>query len=165
MRAEPDDRVVLRIPGIAAAGAPSAGNYRMYSDADLARLREVCAYRSSGLKLGDILCILDRPPSEATAVLQRRFFEIAREIEALRGHQRAIARLLGATKRLRRHRMVTKQKWVEIMRAAGFSENQMHRWHREFEKTAPTEHQEFLEFLHIPPGEVKQIREWSAGKR
>lgn len=39
MRAEPDDRVVLRIPGIAAAGAPSAGNHRMYSDADLARAR------------------------------------------------------------------------------------------------------------------------------
>ena len=60
--------------------------------------------------------------------------------------------------------MVTKQKWVEIMRAAGFSEEQMHRWHREFEKAAPAEHQEFLEFLHIQPGEVKQIREWSAGK-
>ena len=59
--------------------------------------------------------------------------------------------------------MVTKQKWVEIMRAAGFSEEQKHRWHREFERAAPAEHQEFLEFLHIPPGEVKQIREWSAG--
>lgn len=77
--------------------------------------------------LGGILCILDRPPSEATAVLQRRFFEIAREIEALREHHRAIARLVGATKRFRRHRMVTKQKWVEIMRAAGFGKEQMHR--------------------------------------
>ena len=60
--------------------------------------------------------------------------------------------------------MVTKQKWVEIMRAAGFSEEQMHRWHREFEKAAPAEHQEFLEFLHIPADEVNRIREWSAGK-
>ena len=141
----------------------SAGNYRLYYDADLARLREVCAYRANGLKLGDIRSILDRPAGEATAVLQRRLVEISGEIEALREHQRAIARLLGATNRLRRDRMVTKQKWVEIMRAAGFSEEQMHRWHREFEKAAPAEHQEFLEFLHIPPGEVKQIREWSAG--
>jgi DNA-binding transcriptional MerR regulator len=141
----------------------STGNYRLYSDRDLARLREVCAYRANGLKLGDIRSILDRSPGEAAAVLQRRLFEISREIEALREHQRAIAQLLGATNRLRRNRMVTKQKWVEIMRAAGFSEEQMHRWHREFEKSAPAEHQEFLEFLHIPPGEVKQIREWSAG--
>jgi hypothetical protein len=48
------------------------------------------------------------------------------------------------------------------MRAAGFSEEQMRRWHCEFEKSAPAEHQEFLEFLHIPAEEVKQIREWSA---
>ena len=58
--------------------------------------------------------------------------------------------------------MVTKQKWIEIMRAAGFSDDQMHRWHREFEKAAPAEHQEFLEFLHIPADEVKEIRAWSA---
>jgi len=143
----------------------SAGNYRIYSDGDLARLREICAYRASGLKVGDILSILDRPRGDATAVLQRRLREIAGEIETLKEHQRAIARLLGATNRLRRNQMVTKEKWVEIMRAAGFTEEQMHRWHREFEKAAPAEHQEFLEFLHIPAGEVKQIREWSGGKQ
>jgi DNA-binding transcriptional MerR regulator len=141
----------------------SAGNYRMYSDIDLVRLREVCAYRASGLKIGDIRSILDRPRGDASAVLQRRILEIANEIETLKEHQRAIARLLGGTNRLRRGRMMTKQKWVEIMRAAGFSEEQMHRWHREFEKAAPAEHQEFLEFLHIPANEVKQIRDWSAG--
>ena len=60
--------------------------------------------------------------------------------------------------------MVTKEKRVEIMRAAGFTEEQMHRWQSEFEKAAPAEHQELLEFLHIPPAEVKQIREGSAPK-
>ena len=43
--------------------------------------------------------------------------------------------------------MVTKDKWVAIMKAAGFNEDDMHRWHAEFEKSAPDEHQEFLEFL------------------
>lgn len=57
--------------------------------------------------------------------------------------------------------MLTKQKWVEVMRAAGFSDDAMHRWHVEFEKSAPGEHQEFLEFLHIPPDEVQSIRDWS----
>ena len=51
--------------------------------------------------------------------------------------------------------MVTKEKWTSIMRAAGFSEEDMRRWHKEFEKSAPQEHQEFLEFLHIPPAEIK----------
>ena len=142
----------------------SAGTYRVYLDGDLARLRQVCAYRDAGLKLGDIRSLLEGPRGEAAGVLERRLLEIGAEIEALREHQRAIARLLGKTKGLRRTQMVTKDKWVEIMRAAGFSEEQMHRWHREFEKAAPGEHQEFLEFLHIPAEEVKRIRQWSAGK-
>ena len=57
--------------------------------------------------------------------------------------------------------MVTKQKWVAIMKAAGFSEDDMRRWHSEFEKAAPDEHQEFLEFLHISTPEIAAIREHS----
>jgi hypothetical protein len=59
-------------------------------------------------------------------------------------------------------KVITKDKWVSIMRGCGFSDDQMHRWHQEFEKSAPAEHQEFLEFLHIPTDEIKKIREWSA---
>jgi hypothetical protein len=57
--------------------------------------------------------------------------------------------------------MITKEKWVSIMRGCGFTEEQMHRWHAEFERSAPEEHQEFLEFLHIAPAEIKTIREKS----
>ena len=47
------------------------------------------------------------------------------------------------------------------MQAAGFTEDDMHRWHREFEKSAPNDHEEFLHFLHIPEKEIVSIREWS----
>jgi DNA-binding transcriptional MerR regulator len=141
----------------------SAGNYRLYGDRDLERLRQVCLYRNAGLKLSDIRSILDRPHGEAALVLQRRLVELGGEIERLREHQRAIARLLGGANRLRRMRMVTKEKWVEVMRSAGFSDEQMRRWHGEFERSAPEEHQEFLEFLHIPAEEVASIRAWSRG--
>ncbi len=56
---------------------------------------------------------------------------------------------------------MTKEKWIEIMRAAGFSDDDMHRWHAQFEKSAPEEHEEFLRYLHIPEGEVRSIRDWS----
>jgi len=141
----------------------SAGNYRLYGERDLDRLRQVCIYREAGLKLSDIRSILDRPGGDAAAVLRRRFVELGGEIARLREHQRAIARLLDSTNRMRRMDMVTKEKWVSVMQAAGFSDDQMHRWHMEFEKSAPEEHQEFLEFLHIPTEEVKKIREWSRG--
>jgi hypothetical protein len=58
-------------------------------------------------------------------------------------------------------KMITKEKWVSIMKASGLTDDAMHRWHAEFEKAAPEEHREFLEFLHIPAAEVRSIRDWS----
>jgi MerR family transcriptional regulator, thiopeptide resistance regulator len=139
----------------------SAGNYRIYGENDLRRLRQIRIYRDAGLTLGDIRSILDDALSDAAGVLKRRLVELSGEIEKLRDHQRAIARLLKDTDQLRRFSMVTKEKWVAVMRAAGFTDDDMHRWHAQFEKSAPREHQEFLEFLHIPPDEVQSIRDWS----
>ena len=138
----------------------SEGNYRCYGERDWQRLRQICVYRDAGLKLMDIRAILDRPESDAAQVLKRRLVELNAEIETLRAHQQAILKLMQ-NKNFRRMKVVTKQKWVAIMKAAGFNEDQMHRWHREFERSAPAEHQEFLEFLHIPPEEIGRIREWS----
>lgn len=56
---------------------------------------------------------------------------------------------------------MTKEKWIEIMKGAGFGEEQMHRWHVVFERSAPEDHQKFLEFLHIGAEEIGKIREWS----
>ncbi len=144
----------------------STGNYRVYGEEDLERLRRICLYRGAGLSVAGIRSILDESQGEAAGVLQRRLWELNSEIECLRGRQREIARLLAEWGPVRRLPMVTKEKWVEIMRGAGFSDTDMERWHTEFEKSAPREHQEFLEFLHIPPDEVQSIREWSrTGRR
>jgi hypothetical protein len=61
--------------------------------------------------------------------------------------------------------VITKEKWISIMKASGFSEADMHRWHMEFERSAPEEHQEFLAFLHIPSEEIRAIRERSRKAR
>lgn len=138
----------------------SDGNYRCYGDKDAARLRQICVYRDAGLKLEDIRALLDGASTEAASVLERRLAELNGEIGTLRGHQRAILRLLR-NRKFRRTKVITKDKWVSIMRASGFNEDQMHHWHTQFEQMAPKEHQEFLEFLHIPSEEIKSIREWS----
>ncbi len=141
----------------------TSGNYRSYGTRDLDRLRQICLYRDAGLTLADIRTLLGARTNDASAVLRRRLAEIGGSIERLREHQRAIARLLPGTDQLRRNQVVTKEKWTSIMRAAGFNEEDMRRWHKEFEKSAPDEHQEFLEFLHIAPDEIRTIRHWSAG--
>jgi DNA-binding transcriptional MerR regulator len=138
----------------------SGGNYRSYGEADVRRLLQIRVYRDAGLKLEDVRDLLDRPGSDAAVVLKRRLVEISTEIGTLRAHQQAILKLLEH-KALGKVKMITKEKWVSIMKACGFSADQMHRWHAEFERSAPQEHQEFLEFLHIPAAEIKTIRKQS----
>jgi DNA-binding transcriptional MerR regulator len=141
----------------------TSGNYRAYGEQDVARVRQIGVYRKVGLGLGAIRGLLGRPEGEAAAVLQRRLVDIGAEIDMLRGHQVAILRLLRRSHSFRSIEMITKEKWVAIMRAAGFSEEDMRRWHHEFEKAAPSEHQEFLEFLRIPAEEIVKIRQFSRG--
>jgi DNA-binding transcriptional MerR regulator len=135
--------------------------YRKYGEKDLGRLRQICVYREAGLKLEDIRAVLDRPEDDASSVLKRRLVELDAEIGKLREHQRAILRLLGSYEVLEKTEMNTKEQWVSIMKAAGFSEPDMNRWHATFERTAPEDHQQFLEFLNIPADEISKIREWS----
>ena len=143
----------------------TSGNYRAYGEQDLQRVQQIGLLRKVGLSVREIRALLDRPGGGAAGILERRLVAIDAEIEALRGHQRAILRLLQRSRSFRRTEMITKDTWVSIMRAAGFSESDMSRWHAEFEKHAPQEHQEFLEFLHIGAEDIAKIREWSrAGK-
>jgi|SRR5450631_2497428 len=136
----------------------TSGNYREYSQEDLRRLKQICVYRSAGLKLDDIRTLLCSRESDAAGVLKARLVEMDEEIEVLRQNQTAILKLLRAEEFASRTEMITKEKWVSIMRAAGFSESDMMRWHAEFEKSAPEEHQQFLEYLHISEPEVASIR-------
>lgn len=147
--------------GLLRAPFRSAANYRGYTDGDAERLRQIRMYRDAGLKLTDIRTILARPEDDPSSVLQRRLVELNNEIERLRDHQRAILQLLRTKRSLWRVKNMTKEKWVAIMKAAGFKEADMRRWHAEFEKADPAEHEQFLAYLHIPADEISSIREWS----
>src|SRR3974390_1453158 len=111
----------------------SAGHYRVCSEKDLARLRLICSYRDAGLTLADIASILDAPGGNAAAVLRRRLTELSAGIERLRERQRASARVLRTTGQFRRLPVVTKEKFTAILRASGFTEEDMRRLHTEFE--------------------------------
>lgn len=147
--------------GLLPPASRSEANYRRYSNKDVERLRTICAYKDAGLRLSDIQQILDEESNEATAVLKRRLVELDGEIEKLREHQNAILVLLKAGDGEWRTLEMTKEKWVSIMHAAGFKEDDMRRWHKQFEQQAPEEHREFLEYLKIPVEEIDKIRAWS----
>ena len=123
-------------------------------------------HRQMGISLTEIGTILRAPGKNAPVeILRRRLRTLDREIAELRRQQRCIVAILKQDSILQEIEMVNKSRWVEIMRAAGLSENDMHNWHVQFEKMEPQAHQEFLESLGIEPKEINKIREYSWKQR
>ncbi|MFC3153200.1 hypothetical protein ACFOEK_19330 [Litoribrevibacter euphylliae] len=62
---------------------------------------------------------------------------------------------------MRSTKTMSKDQWVEILKACGMTEDDMHRWHIEFERSLPEAHTDFLESLGIDDEEVARIKAWS----
>ena len=140
----------------------SGSNYRLYSEVDAERLECICLHRRLGIPLEEIKQLLDgAAETEAAEILQRRLNLLSKEIADLQRQQRDIVRILKQEQFKKEAGVVTKERWVEIMRAAGFNEQDMHKWHAQFEKMEPAAHQDFLESLGIPADEIVKIRELS----
>ena len=139
----------------------SRSGYRLYSPAELERLEQICLFRQMGIPLKEMRKLLDKSGGNSWEILQRRLRVLGREIANLRRQQRYIVELLKQKQIQQGVEMINKERWVEIMQAAGLKEQDMHNWHIQFEKMEPEAHQEFLESLGIKPAEINKIREWS----
>ena len=116
------------------------------------------------MPIKDIASLLNRNEGvEHERILRNRFASLEREIQTLRQQQKAIVMLLETPtlSTVEEQQMVNKDRWTEIMKAAGFDDKAMHNWHRQFEKMEPEAHQEFLESLNIDKDEIVEIRAWS----
>ena len=148
--------------GLLRPGQRSAGNYRLYSSAEAGRLEQICLHRQMGIPLKEIATLLGAAGTNAAVeILQRRLATLDREIEGMRRQQRSIVRILKQESIHKEVNVIHKERWVEIMKAAGFSKDDMQNWHVQFEKMEPEAHQEFLESLGIEPAEIIKIREHS----
>ena len=148
--------------GVLSASRRSAAGYRLYSPADAARLEKVLLYRRLGVPLAAIAGLL-RGGGALGEVLEGRLATIDEEIAALRRQQQVILRLLQQRRRQRPVRVLDKEAWVALLRAAGLDDADMRRWHVEFERLAPVAHEDFLAALGLPAREVAAIRERSRG--
>jgi DNA-binding transcriptional MerR regulator len=144
----------------------SAG-YRLYSADDETRLRQICRYRQTGLSLAAIKRLLDDDqPSRirVASALHKRLTELNHEIAALRRQQQVVLSLLPGKGHDRLARMMTKEKWIALLRSLGLSDSEMMQWHVAFERQSPLAHQDFLESLGLPKAEIHRIRSNAAGK-
>jgi hypothetical protein len=64
--------------------------------------------------------MLSAPETNPASLLERRLRELDSEMGQLRNHEQATLRLLRSKNILRRTKKMTKEKWVSIMKAAGF---------------------------------------------
>ena len=147
--------------GLLKPSSRTESRYRQYSEDDAARLDQICRYRQAGLSLTEIKKVLDSPGDSLTQALERRLDELNEDIKRLREQQRFILGILKRSEYYRHIEVMNAETWISLLRASGFSQEDTHRWHVEFERLAPEKHQEFLEFLCIPDEEIAQIRAWA----
>lgn len=163
------------------------GAYRHYSESDRERLQRICMFRDAGLALADIARALHAPsniphsashdedsakqtgmdttlhttrhPTAATlnSILEARMEELHREMIALRNQRTILAGLLKLDV-LPPATPITKDVWTSLLSEAGFTEEDMRRWHADFEHTAPEQHARFLRMLGISEAEIRVIR-------
>ena len=148
--------------GLLKASGRSPSNYRIYSKADRMLLEQICMYRQMGISLLEIKEILDsKQENTLTEILKYRLKELNVEIQDLRNQQQVIISILKSDAVSEPRDRMNKKAWTSLLRAAGLDNAGMHKWHEEFEKRHPHEHQNLLISLWIPKKEIKQIRDRS----
>jgi DNA-binding transcriptional MerR regulator len=148
------DRIALLEP----SGRTGSG-YRYYSQKDYQRLERIRHFRDAGLTLKEIRRVLLSGGKPGVRLLDKRMRETVASIVDLKNQQRLLARMLSRL--ANPSKPVDVDLWVEMFEAAGMDAEARKRWHTEFERRAPTGHNEFLLSLGIPITEVARIRRWS----
>lgn len=147
--------------GLLKPSARSESNYRLYSSNDVEKMQKIATYRDAGLSLESIAEILNSKNTKPTNVLEHRLLNLNGEISNLRRQQQLIVKLLGKDSLIRSTKTMSKEQWVNILKASGMDDEAMHNWHKEFERDLPEVHQDFLESLGCSIEEVNNIRKWS----
>lgn len=140
--------------GLVAPAARTAAGYRQYSQADVARVRQVRAYRATGLALDAILRLLDG--GDRKDAIAARLEAIGVEMAQLREQQAVLVRLLGGGGVA--GPAMDKEAWTAMLREAGLDDAAMRRWHRVFERQNPQAHEAFLRSLGMEGEDVERVR-------
>jgi len=144
--------------GVLSPRGRSPKGYRIYTQEDAQRLEQICTYRKAGISLEAIRRLLEAPEHALVPILQLRLKELEEEMAKLRGQQRLLVQLLQNPQVLEELAIMDKATWVALLRASGFSDADMDRWHGAFEASDPERHQRFLAFLGLSPEEVARVR-------
>jgi DNA-binding transcriptional MerR regulator len=151
--------------GVLSPSGRSNSNYRLYSNSDIKKLERIIQFRTAGMSLIVISEIIDKNIDEIEVALEKRLISINKEIQALRNQQHVIINMIRNQGSIKKSRIITKEKWVEMLKSAGLDEDGLWEWHTEFERSSPEGHQDFLESIGISSEEIASIRKKSKYSR
>jgi len=131
--------------------------YRMYGDEDIQLLSRIISLRDAGVPLSEISSYLETPGSDICSILLKRLGDINKQIEAARGQQEIIIRLLKNAG-VREERKFRTDEWMETLRQAGVDDGNELQWHTLFEKQSPVQHKELLKALGFSGEEIDRFK-------
>lgn len=133
-------------------------NYRLYSNEDVEKLRAIIKYKDAGISLEDIAKLFDIEKNNITDILTERLKNIQNEIKILKKQESMILAVLIEKVKMSDTKMFDRISWTELLVSLGFSHEDMIKWHRDFERDSPKEHDAFLRAIGMSEDEIKKLR-------
>lgn len=144
----------------------SASGYRLYSERMAERLGRICAYRKAGMPLRDIAALLDGRRAEedgARALLLKRLEQVNGELLSLRAQRQLLTAMLSGSSPEGSAPLCGRALFVDALKRAGLSKEDMERFHKAFEASSPEAHADFLALLGFKPEEIESLRKaWAS---
>ncbi len=145
--------------GLLTPAARTKSNYRLYSEADVERLTQICIYRETGLPLLEIKQLLDSARTEEDLILEKHLTEVNQSIRQLELQRQIILGMIRTKSNFPEPH--SQNHLITVLQQTGLDDAALERLHREFENRFPLEHQSFLEYLGFSPEQIRLIREHS----
>ncbi len=144
--------------GLLKPSSRTESGYRQYSEEDKSRLKQICTYRQMGIPLKEIKKLFDLSGNDSSKIVEDHLIQLSDKIRSLRKQQFSIVKILKNKDILKKAGLINKDSWADILRSSGLNDDEMIKWHLEFEKISPQAHHDFLVSLGINEQRIKEIR-------
>lgn len=133
-------------------------NYRLYSDEDLEKLRNIVMYREAGISLKEISKLLNIDKTQVSEILTHRLERIQSDITGLKKQEKMVLEFLKKEVLISNKVLFDNHTWTELLLSLGFNEDDLILWHQEFERDAPEDHEAFLKAFGMSNTDIKKLR-------
>ena len=142
--------------GLLSPSDRSLSGYRIYSDTDIQKLKQIVLYKDVGVPLNKIDNLISASENDFVSVLMLRLSDLNKQISLIKKQQDIIVRILSNVNLCKEFKSIDKSSWEEILNSIGMTEEQAMKWHADFEQNSPEQHQHLLTILGIQADEIKK---------